>query len=164
MRRVNNFNKKKKKEFKARRTAATSDTIRVQTRSSRPSTPVSFRRSEVLTEDCSALYHQEGWCATEGSTFRSVKRRIYYRHHHHFFLSPINFFFPTIRGSCSERTKFLNYRTCDTPLFKMNLYRLVWNGGSIYMYYRFWIDFCSNEKESEPVLLQKIFLIIIIKI
>lgn len=42
MRRVNNFNKKKKKEFKARRTAATSDTIRVQTRSSRPSTPFPF--------------------------------------------------------------------------------------------------------------------------
>lgn len=41
MRRVNNFNKKKK-EFKARRTAATSDTIRVQTRSSRPSTPFPF--------------------------------------------------------------------------------------------------------------------------
>lgn len=164
MRRVNNFNKKKKKSL--RRGEQPRRAIRFASKHARPDLRPRFL-SSLRSPD--------------GGLFRVVSSGGMMRHggfHFSFgetknFLSPsssflsfpfITFFFPTIRGSCSERTKFLNYRTCDTPLFKMNLYRLVWNGGTIYMYCRFWIDFCSNEKESEPVLLQKIFLIIIIKI
>lgn len=162
--RVNNFNKKKKKSL--RRGEQPRRAIRFASKHARPDlrppfpfvAPKSWRRTVprcIIRRDDAP---------------RRVPLFVRWNEEFSIAITIISFFpllisfFQQSEDLAAREQNFSIIVSCDTSLFKRNLYRLVWNGGSIYMYYRFWIDFCSNEKESEPVLLQKIFLIIIIKI